>query len=136
MIVDDARCIIGSANINDRSLNGNRDSEVALLCIPPPNSRELSRFRCDLMAEHAGGRSADWEFTNDDSVRDVAELLRQFAAANWKAYRDECRLKRGHIVPYPIQVCRETGVVTWEGIPDCKDPRDSTLVGALKLIVN
>jgi hypothetical protein len=31
MIVDDRACIIGSANINDRSLIGNRDSEVALL---------------------------------------------------------------------------------------------------------
>lgn len=30
MIVDDKTCIIGSANINDRSLLGNRDSEVAL----------------------------------------------------------------------------------------------------------
>lgn len=31
MIVDDRTCIIGSANINDRSLLGNRDSEVAVL---------------------------------------------------------------------------------------------------------
>ena len=31
MIVDDRRCIIGSANVNDRSLLGSRDSEVALL---------------------------------------------------------------------------------------------------------
>jgi len=30
LIVDDRACIIGSANINDRSLLGNRDSEVAL----------------------------------------------------------------------------------------------------------
>jgi phospholipase D1/2 len=30
IIVDDRRCIIGSANINDRSLLGNRDSEIAL----------------------------------------------------------------------------------------------------------
>jgi phospholipase D1/2 len=29
MIVDDVRCIIGSANINDRSLLGTRDSELA-----------------------------------------------------------------------------------------------------------
>lgn len=29
MIVDDRRCIIGSANINDRSLLGTRDSELA-----------------------------------------------------------------------------------------------------------
>lgn len=31
MIVDDRRVIIGSANINDRSQAGNRDSEVQLL---------------------------------------------------------------------------------------------------------
>ena len=31
IIVDDEACIIGSANINDRSLLGNRDSEISLL---------------------------------------------------------------------------------------------------------
>ncbi|KAG8625095.1 hypothetical protein KVT40_006846 [Elsinoe batatas] len=33
MIVDDRACIIGSANINERSMLGNRDSEVAALVI-------------------------------------------------------------------------------------------------------
>ena len=31
MIVDDRRVIIGSANINDRSMLGDRDSEMAIL---------------------------------------------------------------------------------------------------------
>jgi len=31
MIVDDKYVIIGSANINDRSMRGNRDSEIACL---------------------------------------------------------------------------------------------------------
>lgn len=31
MIVDDQKVIMGSANINDRSLLGNRDSEVAMV---------------------------------------------------------------------------------------------------------
>jgi len=31
MIVDDRRVIIGSANINDRSMLGTRDSEIACL---------------------------------------------------------------------------------------------------------
>jgi phospholipase D1/2 len=31
MIIDDEIAIIGSANINDRSMNGNRDSELAIL---------------------------------------------------------------------------------------------------------
>lgn len=33
MIVDDCIAIIGSANINDRSMNGDRDSEVRLLLL-------------------------------------------------------------------------------------------------------
>ena len=32
MIVDDKKLIIGSANINDRSMNGERDSEIGI-CI-------------------------------------------------------------------------------------------------------
>ncbi len=31
MIVDDDICILGSANINDRSMNGDRDSEIAIV---------------------------------------------------------------------------------------------------------
>ena len=31
MIVDDRRVMCGSANINDRSMNGRRDSEICLL---------------------------------------------------------------------------------------------------------
>jgi phospholipase D1/2 len=38
MIVDDRRAIIGSANINDRSLRGTRDSEVA--CVIEPGTKE------------------------------------------------------------------------------------------------
>jgi len=31
MIIDDQIALIGSANINDRSLNGNRDTELAVV---------------------------------------------------------------------------------------------------------
>lgn len=31
MIIDDEYALIGSANINDRSLVGNRDSEIAIV---------------------------------------------------------------------------------------------------------
>jgi hypothetical protein len=34
MIIDDRTTLIGSANINDRSLLGSRDSEVCISCIP------------------------------------------------------------------------------------------------------
>ena len=35
MIVDDSVVILGSANINDRSMNGNRDSELAVVINQP-----------------------------------------------------------------------------------------------------
>ncbi len=33
MIIDDQKVIMGSANINDRSMNGNRDSEIGVFLI-------------------------------------------------------------------------------------------------------
>lgn len=52
MIVDDRRAIIGSANINDRSLLGNRDSELA--CIIEENEGNIFDFRCRIFDEHFG----------------------------------------------------------------------------------
>jgi phospholipase D1/2 len=57
MIVDDKRLIIGSANINDRSLVGDRDSELAIVIEnqngkPGSFSAEIQKFRVDLFVEH------------------------------------------------------------------------------------
>ncbi|KTW28142.1 hypothetical protein T552_02001 [Pneumocystis carinii B80] len=66
MIVDDRICIIGSANINERSMRGNRDSEIAAivrdtemqLSTMAGKSYMVGRFsytlRVRLMTEHLG----------------------------------------------------------------------------------
>ena len=66
MIVDDRRVIIGSANINERSMLGNRDSEVAAIVEdkdliwtkmdgePHKASRFAHSLRMRLMREHLG----------------------------------------------------------------------------------
>ncbi|CAH8564698.1 unnamed protein product [Dicrocoelium dendriticum] len=61
MIVDDRKMIIGSANLNDRSMRGKRDSELAVLIeMDPLESRQtnhsafIRRVRRTLMAEHLG----------------------------------------------------------------------------------
>lgn len=49
MIVDDRFMIIGSANINDRSLLGSRDSELAIVVEDPDGSMgrgSIFNFRC------------------------------------------------------------------------------------------
>lgn len=66
MIVDDTKMIIGSANINDRSLWGSRDSELAAylegepdICIELDSSRyyvnsKIHEFRTNIFMEHFG----------------------------------------------------------------------------------
>ena len=60
MIVDDRYAIIGSANLNERSLNGARDSEICIGMWPasPSDEKEcvdaLAEFRNHLFAEHFG----------------------------------------------------------------------------------
>ncbi len=55
MIVDNSRTIIGSANINDRSLLGTRDSEIAAVIEekPSPDNTAFS-LKCRLYKEHFG----------------------------------------------------------------------------------
>ncbi|GLD94968.1 hypothetical protein PINS_up003593 [Pythium insidiosum] len=67
MIVDDRSCIIGSANINERSMNGDRDSEIAVLVDDTeldektkiaggtyPVGKFAHSFRMKLFEEHFG----------------------------------------------------------------------------------
>ena len=64
MVVDDAYVITGSANINQRSLDGDRDSELAIGAYQPrhlcSNYRdsspkgEVHNFRMSLFKEHLG----------------------------------------------------------------------------------
>lgn len=66
MIVDDKKAIIGSANINDRSMRGTRDSEIAVQIIggdmihstvddkPFMVSEKIKSLRLKLMKEHFG----------------------------------------------------------------------------------
>lgn len=121
LCVDDARAIVGSANINERSMSGGRDSEVALLCTPgDSNDTTLRDFRCRLMAEHAGGTASDWARMSAPDA--LAELWRR-AKLNWAAYVNDqavSKLPHNHIVPHPVAIVG--GKLTWMGVPDCTPP--------------
>lgn len=53
LVVDDSFALVGSANVNDRSLLGDRDSEVACVVRDPP---KVAAFRKRLWRLHAGTR--------------------------------------------------------------------------------
>jgi len=62
MIVDDRWIILGSANLNERSMAGNRDSEICVAMWPTPGhpdanvaSTKIKDFRKELWREHLTG---------------------------------------------------------------------------------
>ncbi len=71
MIVDDKKVIVGSANINDRSLLGNRDSEIAI-CIEDNEMKQTHQFRRSVFEEHFGLSSTDSvDYTKDHVWNDL-----------------------------------------------------------------
>ena len=111
MIIDDTYVICGSANINDRSMKGSRDSEFAVLIkekrveISRMNKKKFkaskfaSSLRKALMAEHLGINPND-EILIDPVSNELHELIRTTAHNNTFAYRlifgcypDDCYTK-------------------------------------------
>ena len=111
MIIDDTYVICGSANINDRSMKGSRDSEFAVLIkekrveMSRMNKKKFkaskfaSSLRKALMAEHLGINPND-EILIDPVSNELHELIRTTAHNNTFAYRlifgcypDDCYTK-------------------------------------------
>jgi phospholipase D1/2 len=130
-IVDDAVVLVGSANINQRSLDGNRDSEICLGAFQPAHlatqesvaKGEVHGFRLHCFAHLTG--------TLEDSFHDPSSLecVRRFnaiASDNWNQYtQDEVCDMTSYVVPYPVRVLPDGNVhpVTDSGkFPDTNAP--------------
>ena len=99
LIVDDEKVLIGSANINDRSMIGERDSEFAVIVednkktesIMDGKTYEASNYalslRKQLMAEHLGLKFDD-EILNDPLGDKLWSSLRSKAEVNSRIYSD------------------------------------------------
>ncbi|KAL2231263.1 UNVERIFIED_CONTAM: Phospholipase D zeta 1, partial [Sesamum indicum] len=101
MIVDDRRALIGSSNINDRSLLGSRDSEIALLIEDKEfvdssmNGKpwEAGKFalslRLCLWAEHLGLHTEEVAQTKDPIAETTYKhFWLEIAESNTKIYQD------------------------------------------------
>ncbi|MCI0729640.1 MAG: phospholipase D-like domain-containing protein, partial [Chloroflexi bacterium] len=125
MLADDRYAIIGSANLNERSLNGDRDSEicVALWPInPADNAAEtrLRNFRKQVWEEHLGREwlamdalgtgtaNGDLDPGSPECARLVAAAADQNFLNFMRGVRDPGEL--GHIIRWPLS-CTDTGVV-------------------------
>ncbi|KAK6793060.1 hypothetical protein RDI58_012141 [Solanum bulbocastanum] len=111
MIVDDEYVILGSANINQRSMAGSRDTEIAMGAYQPHHTWAMKKrhphgqvygYRMSLWAEHMG--KLDDIFTKPESLNCVKHV-NEVAEENWNRFTaDEFKPLQGHLLKYPVQV--------------------------------
>jgi phospholipase D1/2 len=83
MIVDDRFLILGSANGNERSMAGNRDTEICVALWPASSQVEadcendIRKLRGRLVKEHMGGASAGFEAPEKAGFRQAYQALGQ-----------------------------------------------------------
>ncbi|KAF9621735.1 hypothetical protein IFM89_027589 [Coptis chinensis] len=122
MIVDDEYVIVGSANINQRSLDGSRDTEIAMGAYQPHYAWEVKKkhphgqvygYRMSLWAEHLG--MLDDCFHEPQSL-DCVKSVNERAQENWKRFTaEEITTLHGHLLKYPLQIDADGKV---EPLPD------------------
>lgn len=140
MIVDDEYVILGSANINQRSMEGTRDTEIAMGAYQPHYTwaRKLSNprgqiygYRMSLWAEHTG--TIEDCFLEPESLECV-KRVRSMGEMNWKQFAsDDISEMRGHLLKYPVEVDRRGKV---KPIPKCETFPDAggNIVGSFLAI--
>jgi len=112
--VDDLYILIGSANVNQRSMDGQRDTEIAIGCYQSQDgddNQQMDRddvqaYRMSLWYEHT--MSVDEVFLEPERLECV-ERMRSIGDDMWEIYSsEEIRDMEGvHLVTYPVRVTAE-----------------------------
>ncbi|KAK9147681.1 hypothetical protein Scep_006438 [Stephania cephalantha] len=135
MIVDDEYVILGSANINQRSMEGTRDTEIAMGAYQPHHTRarklaspqgQIYGYRMSLWAEHTG--MLEECFKQPESLECIRRV-RSLGEANWSQFAsDDVTEMRGHLLKYPVKVDPKGKV---KPLPGCETFPDvgGTIVG-------
>ena len=134
MVVDDEYAVIGSANLNDRSMLGIRDSEICLVIedsdkidsmldgFPFKASKKVFELRLKLFREHFGC----WNIPVEDSK---VEILRDFVAEkSWNYIRDVAT-SNSQIYREVFRVIPDDQVKTWEEYKKFVEPARNNHVG-------
>ena len=130
-IFDDEYILIGSANVNQRSLGGNRDTEIAVGGYQPGEKQskgDVRSFRMALWAAHLGGTDKKHEKPESDKcLGKVKETTKKF----WALYTAE---KPEHsdvkMLPYPINVDKKGKVTALEKPWNCFPDTQASVIGA------
>lgn len=136
IIADDEYVILGSANINQRSMEGTRDTEIAMGAYQPnhtlarKNSRshgQVYGYRMSLWAEHIGGVEECFE---QPETIECVRRVRSLGEQNWRRYiADEVTEMKGHLLKYPVEVDRTGKVKALHGCEKFPDV-DGNILGS------
>ncbi|KAK6115714.1 hypothetical protein DH2020_007983 [Rehmannia glutinosa] len=128
IIVDDAYMILGSANVNERSMVGSRDTEIAMGSYQPHYTwakkkehpcGQIYGYRMSLWAEHIG--RIDNYFKAPENLECV-KYVNGVAEDNWKRYTaEQFTLLQGHILKYPVEVDADGNVKPLPGHEEFPD---------------
>ncbi|XP_061368702.1 phospholipase D gamma 1-like isoform X1 [Gastrolobium bilobum] len=128
MIVDDEYVILGSANINQRSMEGTRDSEIAMGAYQPHHTwarkqsyphGQIHGYRMSLWAEHTG--TIEDCFLQPESLECVRRV-RAMGEVNWNQFSaNDITEMRGHLLKYPVEVDRKGKVRSLPGQEEFPD---------------
>ncbi|EYU21384.1 hypothetical protein ABFS82_09G116700 [Erythranthe guttata] len=135
LIVDDIYLLIGSANVNQRSMDGKRDTEIAIGCYQSRNGEKtetnnnnyeaIRAFRMSLWYEHTG--RAEQVYRDPQSLECI-HTVRSIGDEMWRVYsQDEVEDMGGvHLLNYPLDVtgkgCIEDLPQNDGNFPDTKVP--------------
>ncbi|KAK0604153.1 hypothetical protein LWI29_012591 [Acer saccharum] len=137
MIVDDEYVIVGSANINQRSMAGTKDTEIAMGAYQPHHAwykknkhprGQVYGYRKSLWAEHLGERGKlDRCFEVPESL-ECLKAVNQIADENWKRFTaPEFTLLQGHLLKYPLHIDADGKVVPLQGHENFPDTGGSVI---------
>lgn len=140
MIVDDEYIIVGSANINQRSMKGTRDTEIAMGAYQPEHTMskkglpksQVHGFRMSLWAEHMA--TVDPTFKNPGSL-DCVRKVNDLAMQNWGLYTTDKPVRMdGHLLKYPIEVSTDGSI---KAVPNdgCFPDTSARVLGAKKTVL-
>jgi len=110
LIADDAVSIIGSANINQRSMDGARDSEIAVASYQPahmPTEQSVPHGDVHAFRLHCWATITNKmeEAFKDPSSLNCVHALNAIAENNWKDFVSPDLIEMdSHLIPYPIVI--------------------------------